>query len=116
MIENFKNEQEDLNFFSEDPPEFLECNQLYLALKNDTNFAMKWMYEQNRIKLYLYERTYSLLPTYNMNAKYITIDTDALYQLLHNHYKFKKSVKQFGQDQEKMFRCFFRIPKRLFAT
>jgi hypothetical protein len=69
---------------------------------------LQWIYLTNQLMGVYGRRTCTLLPTYSYQAKYITIDTDVLCDLIGNNTK----KRQFGNDQFNEWLKISKIPKR----
>jgi hypothetical protein len=59
-------------------------------------------------------KVYTLVPIYTHDAKYIRIDTRALYELLGSTQGTGLSLVQFSARREEFFRIHFNLPSRLF--
>ena len=69
---------------------------------------LKWIYLLNQFIETIPRRTCTLLPTYTYQAKYITIDTDVLHDLIDK----KSNKRSFGENQIENWLKVSRIPRR----
>jgi len=95
----------------------------YVFLKASLHNQLKYIYEYNFINLGRMDdkklKIHQIIPLYTWNAKYITIDTDALSEMfLHLIEKGKGKMK--GEERKRLYESnpskfwtlFFKIPKR----
>jgi len=106
-------EEEKYQEFILDNPHFLNHISLYRQCTSNVKLALQWIHCQNNINAHHGRKMYLIVPIYSMIAKYITIDTDSLYEIINSKKKIDMNKKEFGQKIY-IFQEYFKVPKRFF--
>lgn len=84
------------------------------AVNNQTKMIL--MYEFNALFTSWSAKVYSLVPLCSWTAKYIILDTDALYYMLGGHNNVKFDRQEFAHRQQEYWQTHFKITDRLFPA
>jgi len=96
----------------------------YVHMKQSIATRLNYIYQENLVNEkrnglpteYGYKHTIkpcTLVPLYSWNAKYITLDTDVVYEMFHHLKSFGSKEDACKKNQVKMWRCFYKIPTPL---
>ena len=84
----------------------------FIYRQNKHNFRMNGF--RNSFNILHKVKIPSLVPLFTWEAKYITLDTDSIYQLFRHLDFFGNTISDAGKNQQYMWSTLFKIPNRLF--
>ncbi len=131
FVENITTDDEERrDNFIKKHPKFKHWIDEFLNIQSSSSSQLKYMYEQNKVNMEMngssiiptLDKFYDikiqpLIPLYSWNAKYITIDSNVLFEMFHHitkKGKMGKNLTEAGKKQKKNWNRFFKIPPTYF--